>query len=214
MNWRRLLSYLWPLKMKISSRHSGTLELTWINGRKVVDTAHANYSFGALQKVLEVGLRQVYHEQIQTVLLLGLGAGSVVQSLRQKFNYQGFIQAVEWDSVLIDLACQEFGICANPQLHIACADARDYLAADTKSYDLIIVDLFIDNQVPEQFLSREWAQQVEAHLNPEGGLILNLGMQAEEISRAQSFQSYFKEVKGELLTRVVGNNIVYCGKRG
>lgn len=213
MNWRRLLSYLWPLKTKIPSRHSGTLELTWINGRKVVDSAHANYSFGSLQKILEIGLQQVYQPKIQSVLVLGLGAGSVVQSLREKFKYQGFIQAVEWEAVLIELACKEYGICANTHLQIACADAEEYLASDPNTYDLLIVDLFIDNQVPEQFLSAEWAAQLEAHLNQAGSIVLNLGMKPDVLVQAQTFSSNFHQLEGKLLQKVAGTNLLYCGKR-
>ncbi|MCX7650720.1 MAG: hypothetical protein N2050_09235, partial [Flavobacteriales bacterium] len=85
----RLLSYLWPLSYRVPSPLSGTLELNLINGRLRLDSAEANYSYGALQRVLEEALHRVWQPTWHKVLVLGLGGGCVVESLRRKFGFQG-----------------------------------------------------------------------------------------------------------------------------
>jgi spermidine synthase len=68
---RKILSYIVPFTIrKIRSAFSGALELTIINGKKVLDSAHANYSFGTLQRVLKFGLTKVNLSCIRNILLL------------------------------------------------------------------------------------------------------------------------------------------------
>ena len=80
---KRLLSYLFPFTRRVPSPVSGHLEVTLYNGRKVLDSATANYSYGALQRVLRYGLQQLDLVQVRSILLLGLGGGSVIQTLRK-----------------------------------------------------------------------------------------------------------------------------------
>ena len=56
---KRLLSFLFPFTTKYLSKYSGNVEVTLYNGRKVLDTANANYSYGLLQKVLRKSLLKV-----------------------------------------------------------------------------------------------------------------------------------------------------------
>ena len=51
---KKAFSYLWPLTKKVNSEFSGELEVTWLNGKKILDTKNANYSYGALHQILDV----------------------------------------------------------------------------------------------------------------------------------------------------------------
>ena len=55
---KKAFSYLWPLTKKIKSDFSGDLEVTWLNGKKVLDTKNANYSYGALHQILDLALQK------------------------------------------------------------------------------------------------------------------------------------------------------------
>lgn len=70
---KKLLSYLFPITKKISSNINGELEITWADGKKYLNSLHANYSYGSLQKILDFGLSKVNFHQEANLLLLGLG---------------------------------------------------------------------------------------------------------------------------------------------
>ena len=115
---KRLLSYIYPVTKTIESKYSGKLEITWYNGKKHLNSANANYSYGSLQRILKFGLKKINLSRINSVLILGLGGGSVIETLRQDFNYPGQIEAVEIDPVIIDIAKTEFGIEQNETLDV------------------------------------------------------------------------------------------------
>jgi spermidine synthase len=171
----RLLSYIFPLTRTVYSPVSGPLELTWYKGRKLLDTRHANYSYGSLQRVLRYGLLFVAPEQARHTLLLGLGGGSVVATLRQELHYQGHITAIELDSFMIQIADKEFDIRADAQLDIVCADAFAWVQTASDSYfGLIIVDLFVDLDLPAGLQTAVFWQSLQRILLPGGYVLVNV----------------------------------------
>jgi spermidine synthase len=169
----RLLSYYFPITRKIPSVHSGLLELKFVDGKMLLDSPHAIHSYGTLQKVLEFALRHIELSNVHTVLLLGLGGGSVIKSLRGKFRYKGKIEAVEIDPLMISIADKEFGIVIDRQTRIECCEASTYVSRGAKTFDLIIVDLFIENRVSEKILSDEFWCALKDRVSPNGYIIFN-----------------------------------------
>ena len=152
----RLLSYIYPITRKIESTYNGTLEITWFRGKKMLNTKNANYSYGSLEKILGVGFKKIDINSHKNILLLGLGGGNVIKTLHKKFNYKHSITAIEIDSVIIKVAADEFGITQTDKLKIICADAYDYVMNSTMDFDFIIIDLFLDDTIPEKFFKKEF----------------------------------------------------------
>lgn len=170
----RWLSYLMPLTRTVQSDVSGPLEVTWHKGRKVLNTRHANYSYGSLQQVLRYGLLFVEPRQARHTLLLGLGGGSVVATLREELKYEGHITAIELDPVVIGLAATEFGVKPDSQLEIVCADAFAWVhTAPAAHFGLLIVDLFVDLDLPAGLQTATFWQQVWRVLRPGGYVLFN-----------------------------------------
>lgn len=167
------MSYFFPITKRVRSKYSGELEITYNNGRKVLDTLHTNYSYGSLQRILKFGLKHVDLQPIREVLVLGLGGGSVLETLRKEYGYRHKITAVDIDPVIIQVAADEFGITTDEQTVITCADAFDFVIRDQGQYDLIIVDLFIDNRIPEKFLLIEFWRELIRHVSNQGQVIVN-----------------------------------------
>lgn len=166
-------SFLYPLTRKIDSRYSGKLELTMINGKKVLDTKNTNYSYGSLQRVMRYSLNQIDMSHTGSVLLLGLGGGSVVKTIREEKSFAGKITAVEIDPVIIEIAGSEFGIVADPTTEIIQANAWNFVMNCRERYDLVIVDVFIDNVVPQKFLSNEFWKSLLMLVQPGGDIVFN-----------------------------------------
>ena len=167
----RLLSYLYPVTKKVDSEINGTLEITWYNGKKHLNTKNANYSYGSLQRILKFGLDKINLQNVNSILLLGLGGGSVISTLRADFKYEKSITAIEIDPKVIEIAEKEFDIRPDQNLNIICDDALHFMASNSNSFDLIIIDLFIDIEVPDSFLTLKfWKDVVKASSN--NGIIL------------------------------------------
>ncbi|MCK7589660.1 fused MFS/spermidine synthase [Subsaxibacter sp. CAU 1640] len=188
----RLLSYIYPITKKIKSDYSGFLEITWYNGKKHLNSKNANYSYGALQKVLKFGLEQVDLKKVNSILLLGLGGGCVIKTLRKDMAYEKHITAVEIDPVVIKIAKGEFGIECSGQLDIICNDAEAFMSLNTKKFDLIIIDLFIDLQVPSQFMNINFWLRVIESLGSKGDIIFNMAVKNPNIKQMKSIVSTLK----------------------
>ncbi|WP_203458053.1 spermidine synthase [Lacinutrix sp. WUR7] len=211
---KRILSYLWPFTSYLDSDFNGKMEVTWINGKKVLDGQNSNYSYGSLQRILNYSLSKVYNPSISDSLLLGLGGGCVIESLRNNFEYNGQITAIEIDPTIINIATKEFNISESDGLKIIKMDAFNYVAQCKSQYDLIIIDLFIDSKVPEQFYSFPFWETIIPLINPDGYVIFNAGIKLanndiiDEISA--NFKKYIKFTKYEL---VDGTNTILIGKK-
>ncbi len=147
----RLLSYIYPITKKIESAYNGTLEITWFNGKKLLNTKNANYSYGSLEKILKIGLDKIDVNQFKNILLLGLGGGNVIKTLQQRYAYKGKITAIEIDPVIVQVAKDEFGIFNTDKVSIHCTDAYPFVMKNKEKYDFIIIDLFLDDTIPSQF---------------------------------------------------------------
>ena len=173
---KKILSYFWPLKSRFHSKFSGWLEITWLNGKKLLNSKNTNYSYGSLQKVLRYGLSEVKFRPDDKVLLLGMGGGSIIKVLREEYKHKGQIAAVEIDPVVIEVAEKEFGIRALKDLKIIHADALSYVQNTNESFKLIIIDLFIDKNVPEECFSVDFWEKISKLSEPKAQIIFNAGM--------------------------------------
>lgn len=191
---KRLFSYIYPITKKINPEHNGVIELTWINGRKVLDSKNANYSFGSLQRILEKGIREIDLTNCGSILLLGLGGGSVIKSLRTKFRYTGVIHAVEIDRTIINIAKTEFNIENSEKLHIHNMDALEYVKQSTSFYDLVIVDLFIDDKVPLKFYSQDFFDYLLTISSNKGTILFNIGINLIGEEKLNSILEYFSHI--------------------
>jgi len=211
---KKLLSYLFPITVsEIETEKNGKVTVTYDFGKKMLHSQNANYSYGSLQKILEFGLHQVPVSTFNSVLILGFGGGSVVTSLRERFGYKNSIDAVDFDTTILTLALEEFGLEKDNQLTTIHQEAFAYLQSCTKSYDLIVVDLFVDQWVPASFYTSEFWNTLQTRLTPNGYFIFNasiFGQNEKELTALQSHLSTNFEVKRFDL--VAGSNTILVGK--
>jgi spermidine synthase len=190
---KKILSYIWPVTdKKINSETNGELKITYYNGKKMLNTKDANYSFGSLQKILEYGISKIKFNRLEQILILGLGGGSVISSLRNKFGFTGHIQAVDIDEKIIAIAKNDFDIKSSHNLAITKYDAFKFVKKNNKKYDLVIIDLFINNEVPDQFYSTIFCENVEKLISENGYFIFNLGLKGKMNTKSEQVIQYFE----------------------
>lgn len=208
---KKVFSYLWPLTKRINSHHSGLLEITWLNGKKVLDSKNANYSYGSLEKVLDCGLSLSKAERSSNILVLGLGGGSVLGLLRKKYKYTGKITAVEIDPAVIDIALTEFNIGQHEPLELLCEDAFDFVQRSAAGFGLIIIDIFIDTNVPLQFFSTKFWNNITGLLGEKGEVIFNAGINSAHLKETEKAQKEVRSIELKKLEDVMGTNTLLLG---
>ena len=204
---KKVASFIWPVVTKVDSTRNGTLEICWYNGKKMLNSKNANYSYGKLEKALIFGLSQLRIDREAPILILGLGGGSIIRPLRSKFACTGMITAVEWDEVVLSLAQNEFGINSSLRVKKVCADAYLYVKDCKNKYGLVIVDLFIDTEVPEVFYSMEFWESIIPLVSGGGSILFNAGIDKRGDERIRKVKSFLKKVAAvRVLENVERNN--------
>lgn len=175
--FKKYFSYLNVInEKKYESAFNGTLEINWVNGKKVLDTKNTNYSYGNLGKVLNKALQNTasnFLNEDNSVLVLGMGAGDVIKQLIHQYKSKAHITAVEIDPVIIEIAIKEFEILPTKSLEIIQKDAEGFLKYNNNCYDVIIVDLFTDIEIPDFVFNQNFITNIFNKLKSDGTVIFN-----------------------------------------
>ena len=210
----RLLSYIFPITRTIKSNYSGTLEITWFNGKKYLNTKNANYSYGSLQKILKTGLQKINLSKCKNILLLGLGGGSVIETLLNDFKYKDHITALDIDPDIIEISQKEFNISETENLKIICDDAIHFIKNNREVFDLIIIDIFIDTEVPSPFYkSSFWNQIVKAN-SSKGSILFNASLDTDDNNNLINLKQLLIDNQYEIeqINKVEGTNTLLIAK--
>jgi SAM-dependent methyltransferase len=197
--WKKWLSYLveWHVE-SAPSPHNPHLYVSVSRGRYQLSTAKAIYSYGDLYDNFARTFKQMDFAKLpgDQVLLLGLGLGSVPFMLEKNFRQSFRYTAVEIDEAVVYLAHKYVLSGLHSPVEVVCADAFAYVAQCTDTYDLIAMDIFLDDIIPDEFQSEEFLRQLAALLNPGGVLLFNrLSRTAEDLSNTKVFyKDIFKKV--------------------
>ena len=175
LSWRYIKSFFSEDVVEVgNSTISPELQVWYAYGRKMLNTANVNYSFGRLDTVFRSAFAQlkIANRGVQDVLLLGLGAGNVTHILAE-LDPKIKVVAVEIDPEVLRLGAAHFGLQPSPKLEIVLADALQYAWDCKATFDLVVVDLFVDDEVPPRACEPAFLQQLAALLRPRGLLIFN-----------------------------------------
>lgn len=109
------------------------------------------------------------------ILVVGLGGGTMPRVLR-KLRPQAHIDAVEIDPAVTRIAARFFGYRPDANSRVYEEDGRVFVKRQLKQgkkYDLVILDAFDHDYIPEHLLTREFLQEVRGILAPGGVLAAN-----------------------------------------
>lgn len=199
--FKRLLSYFTPVvEKKVSSKINNQLQLVWRKGNLSLDTKHTTYSYGKLQNILKQGLAYIGFEKIrkcQKVLILGLGAGGVLELLREHIHYANYIDSVELDPLMLELGKTYFKLNQYQDKHkIHQMDAFEYVLSCKNTYDLIIIDIFQDYHMPGFLFADYFQAPLLKLLNQDGFILFNtIAIDKKAITRNQNYQLLFDHDK-------------------
>lgn len=113
-------------------------------------------------------------------LIVGLGGGSMVYFL-QKYHPDVYVEAVEIDPVVAELAERFFAFRQGRNVRLLVADAFDYLRKSDSRYDTIYIDAFLkpsdltdDTGVPLVLRTFEFYRLLQSHLTEGGSVVFNI----------------------------------------
>lgn len=192
----KLLSFLIPITvLKHNSSVSSSIEITWNNGQLVMDSENTNYSYGSLQRILRRGLQSIGFENIKnsnSILILGVAGGSVIKTLVNEIDFNGEITGVEIDPEIISLANTYFKLNEIPNLTIIIEDACRFVQKTNKTFDLIVIDIFQDNSMPQFLFETVFVENTKYLLNPGGYLLFNTMIHSKsDLERNKKYINHF-----------------------
>lgn len=144
------------------------------------------------------------------ILMIGLGGG-VVPGVLQQLLPDAQIDAVEIDPAVVRVAGSHFNFRAGPHTRVYEEDGRVFikrqLGAGVK-YDLVLLDAYDGEYIPEHLLTVEFLREVSGLLNPDGAVVANTwsssGLYDHE-SRT------YEEAFGRFLNFKARNRIIVAG---
>lgn len=147
----------------------------------------------------------------QAILVVGLGGGTLPGVFHELFP-KTQITSVEIDPAVVKAAKEYFFYQESEQVITAILDARVFIkraGRQGKKWDLVILDAFNGDYIPEHLMTREFLQEVQAVLNP-GGLVAANTFAASRLYHHESatYNAVFSHVR--MLKFREGNRIIFA----
>ncbi|MBB4080466.1 SAM-dependent methyltransferase [Lewinella aquimaris] len=193
---RYWLSYLWEQRLETTaSVYNDYLEVCVVHGRLQLVAEDAIYSFGDyylnFRKLFEIFDFERLPERA-SVLVLGLGLGSIPELLEKYIGLEYSYVAVEIDAAIIELASKYSLPALDSPIEVVEADAFAFLQLDERRFDLICVDVFQNANVPDHLNGTTFIELCQERLLPGGALVYN--RLASSIPDRNAARSYFEDV--------------------
>jgi spermidine synthase len=111
--------------------------------------------------------------QVKQIAMLGTAGGTTARAFGVYYPDIA-IDGVEIDPQVSAAARQYFGLSDNPRLNVVTADARPFLLATDKKFDLIFIDAYRQPYVPFYLATAEFFKLCRDRLTPDGIVALNV----------------------------------------
>ena len=199
------------------SKVNHTLEVIQVGDITMLNSANTNYSYGGLHRVFQKAFEEVKlaDRTIGHALILGFGAGSVATIMRDELLMQCRITGVEKDPVVIRLGNEYFNTGRFTGLDIVEMDAVEFITKENQQFDLIIVDVYVDFEVPEDCETMEFISNTDKCLAAGGMLLFNKMVYNHQAAKeADELKTKFNKLPGitnviKIREKVVNKVIVY-----
>lgn len=192
--WKKWLSYITEIHLESShSEHNESLHVSLSKGRLQLSTDDAIYSFADKYQNFLLAFEKIeLPDDHSEILVLGFGLGSIPFMLETIFNKDYRYTGVELDEEVIYLASKYVLDDLKSDVLLIEADAINYVKQNTLQYDLICIDIFVGDKIPEAFLTRDFIRYISSCLAKEGIVVFNHLANTE--SSANDAEEYFENV--------------------
>lgn len=216
----KLLSYLVEIPLEsLTTRYNQQVEVKLSGGRVSLNTKNATYSFEDKYRCFKTAFELINIKRRKTddILILGYGLGSIPVILQKSYNKTCRYDAVEIDADIINLAKKYGPGVETGSIKYYNKDAMDFLETNNDFYDLIAVDLFLDDMVPEKFNSTDFLAKLDSHLKTGGVLLFNrLAHTSDAFNETLKYyeSAFLKIFPGGRKLNTGGNLVLFYEKKG
>ncbi|WP_255593007.1 spermidine synthase [Bordetella sp. BOR01] len=147
----------------------------------------------------------------KTVLIVGLG-GATLQKTLAKLLPDAVIDTVEIDPAVGKVAEKYFGYRPGPRQRLFVEDGRAYIERahrEGRQYDMVMLDAFDVDYIPEHLMTLEFLQHVKAILAPGGIVVANTFTNSELYERESAT---YAAVFGQFFNLREGNRVIVAGR--
>jgi spermidine synthase len=130
--------------------------------------------------------------KVKSVAIIGLAAGTIARQFTAVYGPVP-IDGVEIDPAIVDVGRRYFAM-TEPNLHVHVADGRTFIRASHGTYDVVAIDAFQQPYIPFQLTTKEFFEDIRAHMSPTGVLCLNTGHTRTDYRLAQAFINTLSQV--------------------
>jgi spermidine synthase len=180
---RTLHSYIKPLTIDSThSKFNGDIEVVEYFGKREIVVAGLQQSGWLVRKIWDKALYKVmsYELKVTSVLILGLGGGSVVPVINRHYP-KAKIVGIEIDPVMVEVGSKFLGFRKSKNLEVIVDDAFAVFTKKSKrsnhwcsrKYDLVVIDLYVGEAIPEKLKSDEFLECIKNMTTTNGIVLIN-----------------------------------------
>ncbi len=147
------------------------------------------------------------------VLIIGLGGGTVGFQLETLLQGRVKIDALDVSNRALEIFK---GFVPKTRINAMIGDGAEYVRKTDKKYDMVVLDAYVSARIPQQFMEKQFIDDVYNSLSENGILAINyvtgfMGM--------MTFYEYAAKLKGRFLVfrlntaLTEGNAIIVCSKK-
>ncbi len=170
-------------------RRGNTITL-WSGGNKQTEIDAGNPLCTCLEYSRNFFLSLALHPDPASILILGLGGGAI-PALLHSILEKAIIDVVEIDPEMPEIAKKYFYFPVSERLRLFINDAFFYIRDTRNSYDIVLLDAYLENQVPETINSTAFFIEAARVLAPNGIFVANLMTLNKE-----NFQNIIEKMSG------------------
>jgi spermidine synthase len=143
--------------------------------------------FGYNQRFMQI-IQQL--TEAKRILLIGGGVYTLPTAI-SNFDETIEIDVVEPNIDLDDIAIKYFNFNPNIQVKLHHLDGQKFLKHNTKKYDLVIIDAYHEDQIPEEIKSESFARAVKSALTAKGYVAFNIISSLRPDAPLNECQTYY-----------------------
>lgn len=149
----------------------------------------------------------------KSILVVGLGGGTLPMVFHQLLP-SAQITSVEIDPAVVKAAQRYFAYQENSQVMTELLDARVFIkraGRQGKKWDLVVLDAFNGDYIPEHLMTQEFLHEVQTVLNP-GGLVAANTFADSRLYHHETatYNAVFSHIRNLSYRR--GNRVIFAGR--
>ncbi|WP_236980681.1 spermidine synthase [Membranihabitans maritimus] len=215
--YKRILSHFFPQHIEsIESSKNDYLDLYLIKNRLQLSTHDAIYSFDDLYYNFNYLFKTIkIPPSGAKVLILGMGLGSIPYMLEKNFRKNYEYTGVDNDETVLYLFSKYQQKRLQSYIQLYEADAYNFINLDEERYDMICIDLFVGEIIPEQFFSIRFITDVKSSLNHNGIVLWNM-LYSDRKSQKETdyyYHNTFQQVFPNAQKKEILGNMMLIGQK-